>query len=302
MSAHTGHCPQRRELCRCGLENVWISVVIPTFNEAPNLPAVFEYLRPEYQVIVVDGHSADGSVKVARSLRPDAEIIGQNRSGKGNALACGFAVAAGDIIVTLDADGSADPREIPRFIRVLLEGADFAKGTRFVVGGGSNDITRIRRAGNRALNGLVNASYGTRYSDLCYGYNAFWRHCLPAMGLSRGEPGEPRWGDGFEVETLINVRVAQAGLRVVEVPSYEGERAYGESKLNAVRDGSRVLRTIVLERFANPRVRHRRVRLGVLAEDRHMVMDEGRVPLPHEAPTAIDLTHASLQEKQAVAL
>lgn len=174
-------------------------------------------------------------------------------------MACGFAVASGHIIVMLDADGSADPREIPRFVRALLEGADFAKGTRFVVGGGSNDITRIRRAGNRALNSLVNVAYGTRYSDLCYGFNAFWRYCLPVFQLTPGQPGTPRWGDGFEVETLINVRVAQAGLRVVEVPSYEGARAFGESKLNTVKDGSRVLRTIVFERLTNDAACHRRI-------------------------------------------
>jgi glycosyltransferase involved in cell wall biosynthesis len=237
------------------LDRITISVVIPTYNEAANLPAVFQHLLPEYELIVVDGNSIDGTVDVARSLRPDALIVQQTRRGKGNAMACGFAVASGDVIVMLDADGSADPREIPRFVRVLCEGADFAKGTRFAVGGGSTDITPLRRVGNRALNGLVNVSNGTRYSDLCYGYNAFWRHCLPAIGLSPGLPGEPRWGDGFEVETLINVRVARAGLRVVEVPSFEGGRGYGESKLHAARDGVRVLSTIIREHHATRRIR-----------------------------------------------
>jgi glycosyltransferase involved in cell wall biosynthesis len=173
----------------------------------------------------------------------------QNRRGKGNALACGFAAVTGDIVVMLDADGSADPREIPRFVRALVEGADFAKGTRFATGAGTLDITRTRRVGNRLLNGLVNVAYGTRYSDLCYGYNAFWVHCLPVLDLDVGLPGEAMlWGDGFEVETLINVRAAAAGLRVVEVPSFEAVRIHGVSNLNAVSDGLRVLRTIAVER------------------------------------------------------
>jgi len=226
-----------------------VSVIIPTRNEALNLPLVLAHIPAGYEVVVVDGHSTDGSATVAKALRPDAIVLTQTRRGKGNAMACGFAAATGDILVMLDADGSADPREIPRYVRALVEGADFAKGTRFASGGGSDDITRVRRLGNRGLNAVVNLLYRTAYTDLCYGYNAFWRHCLPALELAPGDVSdEMRWGDGFEVETLINVRVAQARLRVVEVPSYEANRVHGVSNLNAVSDGLRVLRTIVAEK------------------------------------------------------
>jgi len=229
-----------------------VSVIIPTFNEARNIPLVFAELPDVHEIIVVDGHSHDDTVAVVRSLRPDARIIMQNRRGKGNALACGFAAATGDIIVMLDADGSADPGEIQAFVDALLAGADFAKGTRFAAGGGSSDVTRLRRLGNKGLNLLVNSVYGTNYTDLCYGYNAFWRECLPLIDLRveavGAEDDELVWGDGFEVETLINVRIAKAELRVVEVPSYERDRVHGVSNLNAVQDGLRVLRTIGAER------------------------------------------------------
>ena len=82
--------------------------------------------------------------------------VTQTRTGKGNALACGFAVATGDIIAMIDADGSADPSEIPQFVKALMDGADFAKGTRFTQGGGSNDITRLRSLGNRLLTSVFN--------------------------------------------------------------------------------------------------------------------------------------------------
>ncbi len=228
-----------------------VSVVVPTYNEAKNLPHVFALIPEDvHEVIVVDGRSVDGTIEVARALRPDVRIVLQNRRGKGNAMACGFAAVTGDIVVMLDADGSADPREIADFVAVLTEGADFAKGTRFTNGGGSADITRTRAWGNRWLNRVANVLFGTRYTDLCYGYNAFWVHCLPALELDAADRGSEAklWGDGFEIETIINTRIAKAGLHIVEVPSYEFERLHGESNLNTWRDGLRVLRALLVER------------------------------------------------------
>lgn len=220
-----------------------VSVVIPTLNEAANLPHVFARLPFEelFEVILVDGHSSDDTIKIARALYPSVRVVLQDGKGKGNALACGFAAVRGDIVVMLDADGSTDPQEIPAYVNALYEGADFAKGSRFTDGGGSVDITPLRGLGNRFLNGTVNALFGTRYSDLCYGYNAFWSDVRPTLNVDCA---------GFEVETLINVRAAKAGLNVAEVPSLEHERIHGVSKLHPIRDGLRVLRTILKERFA----------------------------------------------------
>ena len=240
-----------------------MSVVIPALNEAANIADVFGRLDPGvFEVIVVDGNSTDGTVAVAREAWPDVRVIRQTRKGKGNALACGFHACRGDIIAMLDADGSTDAAELPRFVAALLAGNHFAKGTRFADGGGSDDITRLRAVGNTALNHLVNSLYGTRYTDLCYGYNAFWAACLPLLGCS--EPGyeiDPLappaqtarssavfWGDGFEIETLLTVRVSMLGLRVAEVGSHESCRLHGRSNLHAGRDGARVLRTIATER------------------------------------------------------
>jgi glycosyltransferase involved in cell wall biosynthesis len=215
-----------------------VSVVIPTLNEERNLRLVLAELPAEYEVVVVDGFSTDGTVATARSLRPDAQVLHQRRKGKGDALARGFAAATGDIIVMLDADGSADPTEIPRFVDALVAGADFAKGSRFLPGGGSADITWLRRLGNAVLTRSVNQIFGCAYTDLCYGYNAFWRRCLEEFSVSC---------DGFEVETSINVQVAKLGFAVTEVPSFERNRFHGVSNLNAFRDGRRVLRTILAE-------------------------------------------------------
>ncbi len=217
-----------------------VSIVMPARNEAPNLPHVFARIPEDiYEIVVVDGNSTDGTGAVAAQLDARVRLVGQSRKGKGNALAHGFAAVTGDIIVMLDADCSADPTEIPRFVAALREGADFAKGSRHLSdGGGSEDLTRLRQTGNRMLTRTVNMLFGTAYTDLCYGYNAFWVHCLPHLAID---------SDGFEVETMMNIRVAKAGLRVAEVPSFELNRMFGNSNLNAVRDGARVARTIFRE-------------------------------------------------------
>src|SRR5689334_4020461 len=236
-----------------GFQSPTVSVVIPALNEERNLPHVFAALPAGItEVILVDGGSIDRTVAVARELRPDVVVVQQTRKGKGNALACGFAASTGDIIVMIDADGSTDPREIPLFVRQLVDGADFVKGSRFSHGGHSHDITPLRKLGNDGLNLVVNVLFGTKFTDLCYGYNAFWRGVVPALGLPDTRLPQPAggaklWGDGFEIETMINIRAAAQGLRVGEVGSIEHERIHGQSNLNTFRDGFRVLRTIFSE-------------------------------------------------------
>jgi glycosyltransferase involved in cell wall biosynthesis len=237
-----------------------VSLVIPARNEAMNLPHVLTRIPAcVTEVVVVDGHSIDDTIGVARALRADVRVVAQVDHGKGDALGCGLAAASGQILVTLDADGSMDPAEIPRFVSALLDGSDYAKGTRFVQAGGTADITRVRRIGNQVLTQLVNTLFGASYSDLCYGYNAFWRDCLPQLQIDCS---------GFEVEALMNIRAARARLAVTEVPSFEYERLFGESSLNAVRDGLRIARVILRERMhrrgwlrARHGVEHARLRI-----------------------------------------
>lgn len=218
-----------------------ISVVIPALNEAENLPFVLPRLG-EYvdEVLLVDGRSVDDTAAVARRLHPEIRLVAEEGSGKGAALRSGFAEATGDIIVMLDADCSTDPAEIPLFIGALLAGADVAKGSRFLQGGGTHDMPYYRKLGNKGFVYLVRLLFGGRYSDLCYGYIAFWKRVLPDLDLD---------ADGFEIETMINIRALRSGLKVVEVPSFEFARRSGESRLRTVADGWRVLKTIFRERF-----------------------------------------------------
>ena len=250
-----------------------ISIVVPALNEALNLATVLPQLPKVHEVILVDGGSVDGTVQAARRALPEIITVLQSRSGKGNALAAGFARVTGDIVVMFDADGSADPAEITRFVDALKAGADFAKGTRNASGGGSADLTPVRDLGNRFLRGVFNLAFGTRHTDLCYGYNAFWADLLPLLDLpehSHPAPASGRmmWGDGFEIETVISCRFAAAGVAVTEVPSVERLRMFGESNLHAVPDGLRVLRTLFTEwrRARGVRRLERRLDLTVVPE------------------------------------
>ncbi|MCS6800898.1 MAG: glycosyltransferase family 2 protein [Chloroflexota bacterium] len=228
-----------------------VSVIIPALNEAENLPYVLRDIPTEEvdEVILVDGHSTDDTVAVARAIMPDIRVIEQPGKGKGDALRAGFEAATGDIVVAIDADGSTDPREIPVFVGALLAGADYVKGSRFLQGGGTADMPLYRQQGNWGLTMLVRLLFGGKYTDLCYGYNAFWRRVLPLLALD---------ADGFEIETLMNIRALRAGLKVAEVPSFEAPRIHGEGRLRAFPDGWRVLKTILRERFC-PTVDVRRV-------------------------------------------
>ena len=225
-----------------------VSVIVPTKNEAKNLPHVLPRI-PAWvsEIILVDGYSTDGTVAVARKLVPDIVVVNQDRPGKGAALRCGMEAARGDIIVTLDADGSADPAEIPAFVGALLSGADFVKGSRFTQGGGTNDMEWYRRLGNWGLLQLVKLRFGGRFTDLCYGYNAFWRDVLPYLDIKNV--------DGFEIETSMNVQALRSNLKISEIPSHEAARIHGKSNLRSIPDGWRVLKTIFKLGVAKPPAR-----------------------------------------------
>jgi glycosyltransferase involved in cell wall biosynthesis len=237
--------PVRNTEFQAAVEPPRVSVVIPAINEEKNLPYVLSRISPDvFEVLLVDGASTDATCEVARRLRPGVRILEQEGHGKGAALRSGFAAATGEIIVMLDGDGSTDPAELPAFVGALLAGADMAKGSRFIHGAGTADMPLFRKLGNRTFVVLVRILFGGRYSDLCYGYNAFWRSALAKLDLD---------GDGFEIETVINIRALRAGLRVVEVGSFEDQRHFGQSHLRTFPDGWRVLKTILRERRAAAR-------------------------------------------------
>lgn len=218
-----------------------ITLLIFTLNEAENLPYIIPRIPPIVDEIwLVDGHSTDDTVAIAKTLRRDIHVVYQDGKGKGDAIRCGIKCATGDIIVTIDADGSMDPKEIPSFVEPLLDGYDFVKGSRFLDGAGTVDMPTHRVLGNKAFVLIVNLLFGGRFTDLCYGYNAFKREAVKGFEIA---------SDGFEIETELNIKALKAGLRVKEVPSCEAARLNGKGNLKTFSDGWRILKTILRERF-----------------------------------------------------
>jgi glycosyltransferase involved in cell wall biosynthesis len=220
-----------------------VSLVIPALNEAQGLRAILPRVPLVVgQLIVVDGGSTDATVDVVLEMAPNATVIRQSGRGKGDALKCGIAAARGEIIVTMDADGSMNPEDIELFVAQLCAGMDFVKGSRVLPRAGSADFTHLRRIGNAALTHFGNLVFGSHYTDLTFGFNAYWRPTIQHLG---------ELADGFEFEIQAALRAASIGMCTSEVPTYEPARVGGESKLNPFSDGLAILRIILSE--ASPR-------------------------------------------------
>jgi len=231
-----------------------VSVVIPAKNEARNIAWVLERMPLSVdEVIVVDGNSTDRTIEVARAIRPDVVIVSEPGRGKGTAMRTGFQAARGIFVVFLDADGSMDPRDIDLYVEQLAAGADLVKGSRYVAGGGSEDLTAVRSLGNRALLFASNLLYRQSFTELCYGFMALRTSRIPELRLE---------ATGFEIETEIVTKAVRHGFAISEVPSREASRISGASNLHAFRDGMRILRTILREALP---WRNRRVAVPVMS-------------------------------------
>lgn len=243
ISAPRGATLSRHRLDLARRRTQWptVTAVIPTLNEADNLRWLLPRLTSVDEVVIVDGQSSDGTAEIARLLRPDATIIVEPPTGKGTAMRTGMAAATSEVLIMLDADGSMDPAEFDAFLALLCRGFDFVKGSRYACGGGSDDLTGLRSAGNKWLTRLANGLYRGGWSDLCYGYVGIRRSAVDRLALK---------STGFEIETEMCVNAVRAGLKMAEVASHESNRRHGESNLNTFRDGWRVLRTMVRLRFA----------------------------------------------------
>lgn len=218
--------------------NPYISVVIPTFKEEKNIKKAIKGIKTvleglNYEIIIVDKYSKDRTAEYAGNMGARLLYTGK---GKGYALRKGFEAARGKIVISMDADLSNRPREIKLIVIGIETGYDVCMGSRFLIGGGTEDMTLLRKIGNKFFVGLVNLIYHSNYTDMCYGYRGFRKNVIKKLGLK---------SDGFGIETEINIKAKKAGLRILEVPSFEKMRKYGEGNLRTFRDGYVILKTIL---------------------------------------------------------
>ena len=216
----------------------FVSIVIPTLDEEGNLDKLLKTIRYElndynYEIIIVDGYSKDKTVKIAKKYK--VKILYDN-AGKGYALIKGFGNSKGNIIVSMDADLSHRPEELKLLINTIKSGYDICMGSRFLNNGGSEDISMIRRIGNKFFVKLINFIYKSNYTDICYGYRSFSRNALKKLSLNE---------KGFGIETEISIMAKKNNLKILEIPSFEKKRYNGSGKLRTLQDGYVILKTIL---------------------------------------------------------
>jgi len=234
------------------IDNSDVTVIIPALNEEKNVGEVIQELNHNgyHKILVMDGCSTDKTVELAKEF--GADVLIQNGKGKGAALREAFSYGGfdGDIVVMMDADGSMNPKEVPSLVKALESGADLAKASRFLPYGHSEDMSLIRRIGNQFFIFLVNRFWSTRYTDLCYGFGAFTKQALNKVGPHLKSTN-------FEIETEVFIKAKKFDLKVVEVPSIELRRRHGRSNLSVLRDGLRIIKTIVKEIPNRPSIKKR---------------------------------------------
>jgi glycosyltransferase involved in cell wall biosynthesis len=224
-------------------DEMLISVVIPVFNEEltignviERLTAVMQKLGFKYEIIVVDDCSADGSLEISKSQ--SAKVFSLKKHlGKGYALRAGFVKAKGEIVTTIDSDGSHLPEELPQLLTPILQDkADLVIGSRYL--NQKPVITKKFNAlGVRMFNYLIRILTRAEVSDSQSGYRVIKSEVLRNMSLESG---------GYEIESEMLVKTARQRFRVREVPISFEQRTYGTSRLDPMVDGFKILLSIIL--------------------------------------------------------
>ncbi|MBO8178998.1 MAG: S-layer glycoprotein N-glycosyltransferase AglJ [Archaeoglobus sp.] len=210
-----------------------VTVVIPTLNEEEAIGEVVEgFVKKGFKVLVIDGNSKDRTREIAREK--GAEVVIQSGKGKGQAVAEAFEIVESDILVLVDGDGTYLPEEVDKLLDPILKGkAEHVVGNRFA-NFEKGAFTKLNLIGNKLLNMFFRLAYGVELRDILSGYRALKREVYKSVELTK---------PGFEVETELTVETLAKGFRIVEVPITYRKRG-GKTKLNPLRDGFRIGRTI----------------------------------------------------------
>lgn len=227
-----------------------ITVIIPTFNEEKNLSHVVPRIPSIVdEVLLVDGHSIDKTVALAKDLCPNIKVIFQDGKGKGNAITCGAKAAIGDYFLVLDADGSQLAEEISLYVEKAKEGYDLVKGSRYLPGAGSTDESFLRKILIKVAQTIANKLWNTNFSDICYGMFLIDRQKYLSLDIKAG---------GFDIEWELMAKASRNKLKIAEVPAKEENRLHGKSHLLWWRDGWTIAKAVFREFFRMDSKRHPR--------------------------------------------
>ena len=214
-------------------DHLRISVVIPARNECKSLPTMLRELPADkiHEILVVDGHSTDGTPDVVRAA--GFKVVTQQRRGYGAGVITGMQVAEGDLVTFMDADGSYDPEAIFR-MRELIEtkGYDIVFCSRYLPESGSDDDTIVRLIGNKFFTTLMRVMFGVKITDALFFYALAKKEVYDSIKWETTD---------FSLCIEVPIKVHKAGYKYTEIPSRERPRIAGVSKVNAFTDGLAIL-------------------------------------------------------------
>jgi len=225
------------------MNNSIVSVVIPAYNEEENIGnlllrtnATLETIGVPYEIIVVDDGSVDETGLTAMKYKATVLSNGNNR-GKGYALKKGMRNANGSVLITMDADGSHQPEDIPKLLVPLLNGADIVLGSRFIGKQEQYSTKKLHVFGNKLFNLLILLLTRRRITDSQTGFRAYKKKIIEEIEIT---------SNGYEVDTELIVKTLKNGYMVHEESITSERRKKGSSYLNPLRDGIKIFKTIVM--------------------------------------------------------
>ncbi len=221
-----------------------ITCVIAAHNEegnlAPVITGVMEHTNDLHEVLVVDDGSTDGTASEAE--KAGARVVRQSPNrGKGAALLTGLRNLNGDPthVLFIDGDGQDDPADIPRLVDAARDGAEMVNGSRWKGTLKRGSISFPNRLGNRFMTELLNVRHGARITDSQAGFRIFATRLLDPDAFRSRE---------YEVETEMLLHALKSGARITEVPVTRYPRGEGDTDFKRVRNGLRILATILVGR------------------------------------------------------
>lgn len=212
------------------------SLIIPALNEVKSIGETLKQVPKDFvdEIIVADGHSTDGTPELVRKL--GYRVVEEEGMGFGSAIISGIKESTGDVIIIMDADGSHNPKDIPRLLEKIKEGYDIGWGSRYLPGGGSADDTLLRHFGNKFFTFLTRLIHGVKVADILYLFAAFRREVFDSLELK---------STGFEFCIELPVKAHKAGFKFGEVSCFERKRFADESRVKDFSDGLKILLAIL---------------------------------------------------------